>query len=227
MVASRVLGWDKGYDWGMIQPENFKGKDFMKIEIPEFKVDSHTLFFNEKRVIENGVDIRPYDPEINFVGDNEVIDGEFQDPKYFEHRLDQVREWLKVEPIEMQDDVCVINFRGGEYVGLDDLFLPREYWGEAIQMMLGINPLMRFEVHTDDPETARKFFNFPIIHDAGYNWRSISYAKYLILSNSSFAILPALLNQNAEKIIAPRYWARHNTKVWALPQNYYKQFTYI
>lgn len=228
-VATRVLALDKGLKFGMCNPEHFKGKDFMNLDMGG---DAHSSIFahrfEEKKIVENGLDIRSYDPEINFVGDHTIIDGEFQDPRYFEHRLDEVREWLKVEPLEMSDDLCVINFRGGEYVGVKDLFLPKEYWDKAIAMMKEINPDMRFEVHTDDVVTARAFFpDYVCVHNVGLNWRSIRYAKYLIISNSSFAILPALLNTNVEKVIAPRYWARHNIGVWALPQNYYKQFTYI
>ena len=59
------------------------------------------------------------------------------------------------------------------------------------------------------------------------NGVTVNVVKHLIIANSSFAILPALLNENVKEVITPRYWARPNTKVWALPQNYYKQFTYI
>ena len=58
----------------------------------------------------------------------------------------------------MPNDVCVINFRGGEFVGIKDLFLGHDYWGEAIIKMLKINPEMKFEVHTDDAQTAQTFF---------------------------------------------------------------------
>ena len=44
--------------------------------------------------------------------------------------------------------------------------------------------------------------------------------------NSSFAILPAILS-GAKKIIAPRFWARRNTGVWALPANFYSAFTHV
>lgn len=225
-VAARVLAADKGYEFSMENPSLFKGKSFMNLDMGVIGKTDKT--WNEKKVVENGIDIRSYDPEINFVEDGTTIDGEFQDPRYFEHRLNDVRRWLDVEPIIMPHDVCVINFRGGEYAGVKDLFLPKEYWDKAIAMMKEINPDMRFEVHTDDVVTARAFFpDYVCVHNVGLNWRSIRYAKYLIISNSSFAILPALLNTNVEKVIAPRYWARHNIGVWALPQNYYKQFTYI
>lgn len=232
-IATRVLALDKGIEYGMIyiddgagKEEGFKGKFF--IEQP--RLVPHPINYtewNEKKVVENGVDIRSYDPEFNFIEDGAIIDGEFQDPRYFEHRMDDIREWLKVEPINMPNSVCVIGFRGGEYSLYPDLFLGKEYWDKAIAMKRELNPNMGFEVHTDDPITARKFFpDFPITNEIGENWRSVRYAKHLIIANSSFYILPALLNENV-KVIAPRYWARHNTGVWALPQNYYKQFFYI
>lgn len=226
-VMARVLALDKGYKFGMIYPENWKGQSFMKLDmgVPVSNLEDE---FSERKIVnEKGVDIRPYDPRINYIKDNTLIDGEFQAEKYFEHRLDEVREWLKVEPLDLPDDLCVIGFRGGEYVGVRDLFLTKDYWEEAIKMMKEINPYMEFEVHTDDPQTARDFFpDFPIVHDVGLNWRSVRYAKYLIIANSSFYIFPALLGE-AKKIIAPFGWARRNIGIWALPQNEYKRFTHI
>lgn len=235
-VAIRVLAEDKGFEWGFAYTNDgsgkvhgFKGKDFMPLNLGrEVSMDDHS-FFSEKKVLENGVDIRGYDPEINFVGDNTLIDGEFQDERYWSHRIDNVREWLKVEELPMDEDLCVIGFRGGEFQAFPDLFLTKEYWDSAIGLMRLERPNIRFEVHTDDPETAKQFFpDFPVIHDVALNWRSVRYAKWLILANSSFYIFPALLGP-AHKIIAPRYWARRNTGVWALPQNYYsdKRIQYI
>ncbi len=235
-IATRVLALDKGYHFNMIAPELFKGKFFTflpmgdaydfqfpyKVEEPSGKVitDSNLHLWEEKT--------NYYNPEFNFIPDNTIIDGEFQDERYFEHRLPEIREWLKTEKLDMPDDLCVIGFRGGEFTVFPELFLPKEYWEEAISIMLSINPKMRFEVHTDDPETASQMFpDFKVIHDISINWRSIRYAKYSIIANSSFYILPSLLNEESKKVIAPRYWARHNTKEWSMPQNYYKKFHYI
>lgn len=227
-VATRVLAEDKGYEWGMLDPELFKGFDFMKIDtgLPTNAIRKYMNFWNEKKVVENGVDIRSYDPEFNFVQDNTIIDGEFQDPRYFEHRMSDIDKWLTVEPMVFPDDVCVIGFRGGEYQSNPDLFLPKEYWESATTLMREKYPGIRFEVHTDDPTTARYFFPiYPIIHDIGINWRSMRYAKHAIIANSSFYILPRLLSGGVT--IAPRYWARRNIGVWSMAQNYYKSFIYL
>lgn len=227
-VATRVLALDRDTRFSMLNPELFKGTSFMSLDMgKDYNYTAGTRDrFNEKCVRdENGVDIRSYDPEVNFISNNCLIDGEFQDERYFEHRLKEIDEWLKVEPIDMPDDVCVIGFRGGEYKGVPDLFLPSSYFDEAMKEMLKINPKMKFEVHTDDPDYAKSLFNLLVIHDIGINWRAMRYAKYAIIANSSFYILPRLLNGGIT--IAPHYWARHNIGVWALPQNYYKKFTYI
>lgn len=192
--------------------------------------------FQEKKIIENGVDVRSYDPEINFVKDNTIIEGEFQDDKYWRHKLPEIDTWLQIEPLQMDDDLCVIGFRGGEYYSDQNLGLPYSYFAEGINAMMHINPNMRFEVHTDDPALAQSFFvDIPIIQNEriahsnhsnmGYNWRAMRYAKYAIIANSSFYILPRILSGGVT--MAPRYWARRNTGVWALPSNYYKEFTYI
>ncbi len=235
-IAARIKALELGVDWAMIwNPDNsgktqgFKCKDFMLFD--ESKIiykmpEERTLWWEKKVVDDKGVDIRPYDPEWNFIEDGTVLEGEFQSEIYWQHREEEVNEWLKVEPLEMPDDLCVIGFRGGEFSIYPDLFLTPEYYEEAIAKMRGINPNMRFEVHTDDKILAQQFFpEFQVIHDIGINWGSMRYAKYAIIANSSFFILPRWLNNGLT--LAPRYWARRNTKVWALPQNYYKRFLYI
>jgi hypothetical protein len=229
-VMARVLALDKGTDFGMIYPHQFKGSSFMNLdmgkEVPDY---GNNHFFEKKEVNEFGDDIRDYDwSGINSIKDNTIIDGEFQGEKYYEHHLDKIDEWLKVEPLDMPDDLCIIGFRGGEYVGVPGLFLPQDYWDKAIEIMKLKYRNIRFEVHTDDPETASVFFpDLTCIHDIGLNWRSVRYAKHLIIANSSFYILPALLNKGVREVIAPKYHAGYNKGFWQLRQNYYKKFHYI
>lgn len=216
---------------GSGKQEGFKCKDFMQFD--ETKVIKGTVTepdWQEKKIVENGVDIRSYDPEFNFIKNGSLIEGEFQDERYWQDYEKEVNEWLKVEPLEMLDDLCVIGFRGGEFKVFPDLFLPKEYWEKAMEMMRETNPNMKFEVHTDDPETAKEFFSgLKIVHDIGINWRSMRYAKYAIIANSSFFILPRWLRhgENHAVTVAPRFWARRNTHVWALPSNFYNRFLYI
>lgn len=239
-IVTRVIALDKGYEFGFVGKEFFKGKDFMTLDWGKEIVASTAvlqpegkLFIptEEHRVFE--INKPYYDPEVNFIEDGTIIDGYgAQDLRYFEHRFNEIKEWLKVKPIDIPENVCVINFRGGEYATVPELFLPKEYWDKAIQAIrnkyLDRWNDFKFVVHTDDPILAKQFFpDFEIIRDIEQNWKAIRYAKHLIISNSAFAIIPSLLNENVQEVIAPRYWNRYNLKRWDWPMNHYKQFKHI
>lgn len=240
-VATRVLAKDKKFDFTMVAPELCKVKDFMELDMgadiqTPYQVEEpagKVVPIIQSRMNMTGWEERTqhYNPEFNFVPDNSVIDGEFQAEQYFTHRMDDIDEWLAVEPLDVPDDLCVIGFRGGEFYLFPELGLPKDYFDKGIRMMQDIRPLMRFEVHTDDPELAKTFFPaFKIVHDVAYNWRSMRFARYSIVANSSFYILPRLLKHNDTRravTIAPRGWARRNLGEWSRPDNYYKAFKYI
>ncbi len=229
-VMTRVKALDMGVDFGMACPENFKGSSFLKLDMGlPIPFKTHTEMPAGKVVVESDWPLYqedPFKPDYNFkIEDNTIIDGEFQGEKYFEHRLGEIDEWLKVEPLEIPDDTCVFGFRGGEY-RYTDWFLPPVYWQVATRLMKE-RGIKKFRVVTDDIEMASKFFvGLKVTHEISNDWRSIRYAKNLILANSSFYILPALLNKDAH-IIAPKFWAGFNKKEWHLKQNEYKSFNYI
>ena len=252
-ITVRTLAEKKGFEWGILNPNSFKGDGFLNIEkgkeVPndfyELKMGMgsfapHPKAWNEKEVRDaNGVDIRSYDPEINFVEDNTIIDGSFEDSKYWRHNLSNISKWLSVEPLNVPNDLCVVGFRGGEYASQPDLFLTDDYWMHAFKMLKDLH--LHPQVHTDDPILAKqKWPGFEIIDNEqinhskhsnmGFNWRSARYAKYAIIPNSAFFILPRLLKHFEDPsaiTIAPRYWARRNTKTWARPACYYPEFTYL
>lgn len=238
-ITVRTLAEWKEYEWGMINPEQFKGSSFMNLDLGKnTDTTDFKQHFEEKRVFENGLDIRSYDPEINFVEDNTIIDGSFEDSKYWGHNLPTLAKWLKVERLKFWDNECVIGFRGGEYATVPELFLPTGYYDKAIAIM-SARGVTKFEVHTDDIILAQQFFpDFPCVHDIGVNWRSHRFAKNAIIPNSAFYILPRLLkhHEDPEAItIAPRGWSRRNIAkgknagdfIWGRPCCYYPQFFYI
>jgi hypothetical protein len=235
IISIKCIAIDKGYDFAVAFPERFKGHFLTNLALPELKglevqiegnepismPDSYT-YYRESEA-NNG----DYDPEIFNLKDNTIVHGLLQGEKYFKNHRKEIQEWLKVDKVDMPDNLCVINFRGGEYVGVKEFFLPYEYWYNAIENMRKINKNMKFEVHTDDPETAKLFFPYyPIIRDIETNWKAIRYAKYLILSNSSFAILPSWVNDDLKLGIAPKHFARYNEDYWFLEQNKYSHLTY-
>ncbi len=243
-LATRVAAEELGVDFGFVNPTGFKGSSFMQLDMGKpvpgtFDIEpgsgkviaeGHGMtLFEEKKIEENGVDIRSYDPDYNFIEDNTLIDGEFQDVRYFQNYEKYLDDWLGVRYLGMPNNLCIIGFRGGEFAAIPELFLPRDYYTQAIARMKKLNPEMKFVAVTDDPETARAYLpeEVGITHEISLDWRMIRYARYLILSNSSFYILPALLNEYAIEIIAPKYWARRNSGQWATRQNYYSKFSYI
>ena len=251
-ITTRVIALDKGYDFGIMNPQNFKGLDFFDLDFgkkvtggkgpaggpPTELPEGITQYYNEKKVIHpiSGADIRLYDEQLINIQDNTKIDGMMQDEQYILHRKDEIRKWLAVkkeyECYDYSDEnTCVINFRGGEYTRHKDFFLNEKYWKDAVAHMLTINKNFRFIVITDDVFTARKFFpNYGVHHfSIAKDYTIIKNAKYLILSNSSFAWFPAWLSVDLKYCIAPKYWARHNISdgYWSMGYNITRGWHYL
>lgn len=201
----------------------------------------------------DSVNINMFDSNIYNIKDNTILLGKdgalggiFQSEDYILSQKDKIIEWFKIKKdyaesyekiiyennLLLNDDTCVINFRGGEYKYLPTVILRPEYWRDSINYMLSINPDMKFIVITDDPSTAQNFmpFNIPIIHiDIGFDFYVVNHAKWLIISNSTFSWWAAWLNQKVNKIIAPKYWARHNVSngYWSTGDSYTSCFQYM
>lgn len=121
-----------------------------------------------------------------------------------------------------------MNVRGGEYKWNPDLLLRKKYWTAAVKNMLRVNPGLGFVVITDDVRYAEKMLpEYPVFHfSVGKDYAIIKNAKYLILSNSSFAFFPAWTSETVKYVIAPKYWARHNVSdgFWACAFNLYRDW---
>jgi hypothetical protein len=241
-VTTRCIALENGYEFGIAHPERFKAKDFLKnidfgkeviggtvpiegqppITLPE----GIQYYYAEKQVvISNGSNVTPYDWNLFKIPDNTKIDGLMQGEDYFKKYKDQIRQWLKPSYfLSIPENICIINFRGGEYSGVPHFYLQKKYWDDAITNMRKVRSDMKFHVVTDDPIRARPFFtdDITISHTLADDYISIQSANYLILSNSSFAFFPAWLNERVKYVIAPRYWGRHNISdgYWSLDQNY-------
>lgn len=130
------------------------------------------------------------------------------------------------------ENICVINFRGGEYRGLSNVLLRREYWRDSINHMLSINKNMKFLLISDDVEFAKTYMPFDIqaIHiDIGFDFYVVNQAKWVIISNSTFSWWAAWLNSKANKILAPKYFIAHNLSdgYWSVGQIYTRCFEYM
>lgn len=251
-VFTRVLALDKEIQFGIQSPEKFKGLGFLDLDMgqqvtggsgpeggpPTELPDGIEHYYSERVVLHPklDVDIRVLDSGFQEVVDNTKIEGIFQAEDYIAHRKEDIRRWLRYEPkqldIDFSDpDICVINFRGGEYKGNPKIFLRRKYWRDAVAHIKSVNPNVKFVVITDDPPAARRFFpKYPIRHYGIHgDYQAINTATYLIVSNSSFAFFPAWLNSRAKICIAPKYWAAHNESdgYWGCSYNIVRDWTYL
>ena len=237
----RSLAIDQNLDFSIIGSHRFKGKDFMDLDfglptlrstarIPRERTPgAFTFYLREELIREPQYNFDVSSADVNFfqLKPNTLLDGNMQSLSYISAHKNEISDWFKV-PGETFDG-CVINFRGGEYKGISNVFLGPDYYKNAIEHMLSINANMDFLVVTDDAEKAREYFpNYTIISSGGVkiiagriyisppskmigrDFAILQNARYLILSNSSFSWWGAWTNQIAKVVIAPKYWAAYN-----------------
>jgi hypothetical protein len=253
-VTTRAIAADREVDFGIYDPHkcwgdkryNDKGLYFMDLDMGKsVDIDKIELFYNEKeyRYFTNtnhhdstqGCWVNITDEQLKNIPDNSHILGIMQGPDYFYHRIEEVKQWLKIKPEYdnynfSSDDICILNVRAN----LDgNVFLPREYWINAINHMLDINPNMTFLTITENSAVVKQFLPelADNVHDFGIgeDYSIIKNAKYLIASNSSFSIFPSLTSNTLKKIIAPKYMLRHNVSdgYWSCGYNIYPTYTYM
>lgn len=250
-VVTRCIALSKGLDYGIMHPEKFLGSDFMNLDFgrkviggrgpaggpPEILPEGILHYYKERDLYYQRYkcDVSDYDPELLQISDNTKIDGTFQCERYIQTYKNEIRQWLKIhehsDSMDFSDEnICILNIRGGEYIGNKDLLLPKKYWEDAIQNMILINKNLQFIIITDDVRYAKKLLpQYPSYHfSIAKDYSIIKNAYYLILSNSSFAFFPAWLNEKVKYLIAPKFWARHNISdgFWSCSFNIYSDWNW-
>ncbi len=255
-VTARAVAEDKGYEFGICNPgalannmHSNTGMYFMDIDLgkeipeedkPKYKVfednDNRLYLGNSGHDMDHGVYVSGVDPRLDEIEDNTLLYGNLQAEKYFEKHRDKLKEWLKIKPEYdsheyTRDNLCIIHLRCGDYSNSPELWLDRKYWINGIRNMRKIRPDMEFLAVTDDVAAAHKILPEvkAIMNDIGKDYVTLKNARYLLLSNSSFAVFPALTSDELQYAIAPKYWARHNVSdgYWASEQNIYSCFNYM
>ena len=245
LIVLRIVAEKHGYEWGTKRLNPFKGRDFLpNINLGKEITDGLSPEGGPPYLLPSGIINYYKEPSNNYPSymgggdaafvdyyfwnnlmDNTKIDGCFQKIKYIEDRKNEVVEWLqpnlKIEDYS-SENICVINFRGKDYLSTNS-WLPYEYYFNAIEQMLKINPRMEFVIVTDDPENAKKFIPLGDIVSSfdeiqpeissqssqdktAKDYSIMINAKYLILSASTFCFWAAFGNKQCKKIIAPKYW---------------------
>lgn len=255
-VTARAIAEENGYEFGTAGQEIFavnmhsdRGMYFMDMDLghvitqedkKNFKIyhDDETRLYigNSPHDMTHGCYVSGADEGIHHVEDGTLIYGNMQDESYFIKYIDEVKKWLHVKPEYdsyeySRENLCIINMRGGEYTGSPELFIDKKYWIHGMKEMKKIRPDMEFMIITDDVSAANKMLPGIEAHhfDIGKDYVTLKNAHYLLLSNSSFACLPAHTSDTLKFAIAPKYWARHNVSdgYWASEQNIYSLYHYM
>jgi len=260
-AVCRTIAEKLGYKWGINSSpthDYFNGSNQMEFMNVDFgkPIEGITNEFHETwKTIQHvdGVNITMLDKELYNIKDNSImlgangaLGGIYQSEDYLIERKEDIEKWFEIKNdyaerydaklaefgITLDDNTCVINFRGGEYRNIPNVLVRKEYWRDAVNHMLSLNPNMKFILITDDIQCANAFMPFPMqAHhvDVGFDFYAVNQAKWVIISNSSFGWWCAWLNKKANKIIAPKYWSRHNVSdgYWATGDAYTSCFHYM
>ena len=240
-VALRAICAVKDFEYMIINPKNFKGSQIIDLKYKSnqklnFTKKSNIKVFQEK--IFYDVDLKTFtcdfDRNILNIESETIINGLFQSEKYFFSK--DINEFLKVKNDNSKNKLklknkCILNIRGGEYKLHKDLLLPRNYWINAMKEMKKFKNDIEFVIVTDDNNYVSHLFpDIEILKgDINNDFLNINEAEYLIVSNSSFAYFPIQLGTKPKKVIAPAFWARHNSHYnrWISPANYYFGWNYL
>ncbi len=255
-VTARAVAEDHGYKFGICNPKALannmhsdSGMYFMDIDLgeeipesdkPKYKIfedhDNRLFLGNSVHDMEHGAYVSGVDPRFDSIEDDTLLYGNLQAEYYFEKYKDKLKDWLKVKPEYdthefTRDNLCIIHLRCGDYSNSPELWLDRKYWVNGIRNMRKIRPDMEFLAVTDDVEAAYKILPEvkAVRNDLATDYAILKNARYLLLSNSSFAVFPAFTSEELRYAIAPKYWARHNVSdgYWASEQNIYSCFHYM
>ena len=253
-ISTRCVAKRQGVDFAILGKEvleGIAGKNnglyFMNLDfgIPAKKEDflnkydekEDRLFLgNSRHDCKHGCYVTGMDEAFLNAKDGTLLYGNMQAEEYILPYKEDIKQWLKVKPEYdsyeyTRDNLCIMNIRGGEYTGSPELFVNRKYWLHAMEYMRKIRSDMEFMIVTDDVAAANRILpEIPAFHfTLDKDYVTVKNAKYLILSNSSFAFFPAFTSETVERIIAPKYWARHNVSdgYWASEQNIYTGWNYM
>lgn len=241
-AVSRSIAEQLNAPFVLLGAERFKGKGFLHIasevgisqaEADEIRTNARWKCFHEALYYDRELDYisSGFDSRVLALSGANKLDGLFQSEKYFFGDLERPKQYFILDDDVksrnlVSDNTCIINLRGGEYKRHKNFILPKSYWKTAIENMKRMADVRKFLVVTDDVRYARAMFpGFDVLEGKIADcYASIYNAKYLILSNSSFAYFPVKTGGNSRIVIAPKYWARYTNPLrrWASTANLYE-----
>lgn len=161
---------------------------------------------------------------------NIKLKGYMQDANVFWKYIDDIREQMQMsEDIrnkiaetygDLSDIICV-NVRRGDYLVYDDLYhIPSVEW--YLETAKKYFPNHKLFINSDDIEWCKTQFGNNVLYAKPNDEVGVLtnfYAQTLcygnICSNSTFALMGAMLNPNERAVVPKQYWGE-KTKDWAL-----------
>ena len=168
-AVCRTVAEKLGYEWG-INPipshDYFNGgnqMDFMNIDFGT-SIEGITNEYHEPWMTFSHIDvvnITMLNPSLYEIADNTIMLGDngakggiYQSEDYIIDRKEDIRKWFTITPhyrnqyedklkeldVTLDDNTCIINFRGGEYRSIPNVLLRREYWADSINHIKGYKP---------------------------------------------------------------------------------------
>jgi len=268
-AVTRVVADKIECDFSIISPERFKGANFINLDFgrkltggqspeggpPYWLPRGVSNYFRERRenLLGSDTDISRADDSLWNVTPGVKIDGNFQSVTYLEGYRDKIRSWIPVNKVASPEfdieNTCVIHVRCGDFAALKSVFLPQDYYVNAISEMRKYNSELKFKCVTDDAVVARAMLpdfveivgsalsgsvdDLQASHHIGgavdCDFLLLYRAKYSIIPNSSFSWWATYLNSESEFVIAPKFWARYNRSdgFWSTSDIITPGFTYI
>ena len=247
----RAIAWKKNYDFGIESKKNFKAKKFMEIDLGKRvwalphrnpvglkPISIKKVIFEPRRYIKSlKMESNQTSEEVMNISDFTKIEGYLQSVNYIKDYQSELSVIMQVKNLNksiVDENLCYINIRGGDFAGVLDISVPRDYYLKAIEIMKERHGIDSFRIITDDPVYASNLLREVSIISSAFKYSFLrtksnfsnkvsqdffllQNAKFLILSNSTFAWWAAWTNLKSPFVIAPIYWGNplNKHRVWA------------
>jgi hypothetical protein len=220
-MVTRIIAENNGYDFGIMSPHKFKGREFMKLDFgrqvvggigpeggpPSMLPEGIHQYYKEKIIRHpiSFIDISPMDDSLISISDNTKIDGTMQSIEYIKGYKKILSGYIKTsyprEVTEYDENSCIIHIRGGDFIN-SSAMLYSDYYINAMNYFKSINNTINFYIVTDDINTAKQILpGIEIIGSSSSNCNDLSKAShhlggpiwmdYSILNNAKNIIISA------------------------------------
>lgn len=180
-AVTRIIAQKNGYDFSILKPERFKGKDFIDIDFGQKLTGGQTSpggyifrlpngienYYCEKRELygqattlsDMSQDISRTNPALLSLPANTKFDGNCQSTEYLNGYRKDILNWITVKKeysaYQPEPDVCLIHLRLGDF-RQHQAFLPIEYYKNAMDYIRSLKSDVFFQCVTDQKELAEE-----------------------------------------------------------------------